>query len=199
MSETSKQPITGVETEGGRPPGVDVSIWEVDSPVGRLGLVNTDAGLLRLCYLIGGEGKPADLEDLALEVKAGSSGVKVAGISLEPEPFDEVRRQLDDYFARRLRRFTLPLDWRASKGFYLKVRKAVYDIPYGQVRSYMEIASEVESKDAARAVGQAMATNPLALVGPCHRVVRSDGSRCHYGGGREAKGYLLNLERGFAD
>lgn len=179
--------------------GVDVSVWEVDSPVGRLGLVNTGEGLLRLCYLIGGEGKPADIDDLASELMAGSSGVSVAGVNLTPEPFDEVRRQLDDYFERRLRQFTLPLDWRASKGFYLKVRRAVFDIPYGQVRSYTEIAAEVDSEDAARAVGQAMATNPLALVVPCHRVVRSDGSRGHYGGGRQAKGYLLDLEKGFVD
>ena len=177
---------------------VEASIWAVDSPVGRLGLASTDAGLLRLSYMVN-EGKPAGFDELASALRAASAGVSIADVSITPAPFEEVRRQLDDYFAGQLKRFTLPLDWRASKGFYHKVHRIVFGIPYGQVRSYGDIALEAGNAAAARAVGQAMAKNPLSLIVPCHRVVNSDGSRGNYGGGKQAKDYLLDLESGAAE
>ncbi len=173
-----------------------MSIWEVDSPVGRLGLAGTGEGLLRLSYLRAGDEEAAGLEAFVTDLMADSASLKVERLTVEPEPFVEIRRQLSDYFHGRLRRFTTPIDWRGSRGFHLEVRKAVFNIPYGQVRSYKEVAVSVGSEDAARAVGQAMAKNPLALVVPCHRVVNSDGSRGGYGGGTQAKDFLLDLESG---
>jgi methylated-DNA-[protein]-cysteine S-methyltransferase len=105
-------------------------------------------------------------------------------------------RQLDEYFARRRRRFDLPLDWRLSDGFRRRVLHHLGDIAYGSTASYAAVAAAVGHPRAARAVGTACATNPLPVVVPCHRVVRSDGSLGGYGGGIPAKQALLQLEAG---
>ncbi|MCE2525502.1 MAG: methylated-DNA--[protein]-cysteine S-methyltransferase [Acidimicrobiia bacterium] len=169
-----------------------VWVWDTDSPVGRLGLALTDAGLRRLCYLPDGMVGTADacVEGLAADMAESVS----PHVTVAAAPLDGVRRELDRYFAGRLQDFTVPVDWRGSTGFYRRALGVTAAIPYGETRSYAAVAAEAGNARAARAVGTAMSTNPVALVVPCHRVVRSDGRRGPYGGGTAAKDLLLDLE-----
>ncbi len=190
---TSDKNAAAMVTNGhGAPSAEAVWVWDTDSPVGRLGLALTEAGLRRLNFLPPGVAGSADgdIEELAaLMATEVSPQVTVAAA-----PLDGVRRQLDDYFAGRLQEFTLDVDWRGCAGFYRKALEVTAAIPYGQTRSYAGVAAAAGNNRAARAVGTAMATNPVALVIPCHRVVRGDGRRGQYGGGTEAKDLLLDLE-----
>lgn len=111
-----------------------------------------------------------------------------------PARLDETSRQLEEYFAGRRTRFDLPLDWRLSKGFRREVLTHLREIGYGHTESYAQVAAAAGSPRAVRAVGTACATNPLPVVVPCHRVVRSDGTAGGYAGGPEAKRTLLTLE-----
>ena len=104
------------------------------------------------------------------------------------------RPQLDEYFAGRRREFDLPIDLQLAHGFRRTVLEHLLDIAYGTTASYASVAAASGSPAAARAVGSACAHNPLPLVVPCHRVVRSDGTIGQYGGGTEAKHALLALE-----
>jgi methylated-DNA-[protein]-cysteine S-methyltransferase len=114
-----------------------------------------------------------------------------------PGPLDEVRRELDQYFEGRRDRFELTLDWRLSSGFRRTVLETLYaDVDYGHTVSYLELATMVGNAKASRAVGTAMATNPIPIVVPCHRVLRSGGALGGYGGGLPAKVKLLELESG---
>jgi methylated-DNA-[protein]-cysteine S-methyltransferase len=169
-----------------------VWVWDTDSPVGRLGLALSEVGLRRLCFLPAGPAGTADahLEELAEATAAAASGA----VRIAAAPLDGVRRELDGYFAGRVREFGVPVDWRGITGFYRSALEVTAAIPYGRTRSYSSVAASAGSPRAARAVGTAMATNPVALVVPCHRVVRADGARGPYGGGTEAKDLLLNLE-----
>ena len=102
-------------------------------------------------------------------------------------------RELDAYFAGRLRQFTVPLDLRGT-AFQLRVWEVLYGIPYGETRSYGEVAQAVGKPKAARAVGQANGRNPISIIVPCHRVIGSDGGLTGYGGGLHRKKALLDLE-----
>ncbi len=103
--------------------------------------------------------------------------------------------QLSEYFDGNRRWFDLALDWRLSHGFYRQVLDALMTVEFATTVSYGELAHMAGSPGAARAVGTAMSTNPIALVVPCHRVVRSDGSLGEYGGRPEAKAWLIDHER----
>jgi methylated-DNA-[protein]-cysteine S-methyltransferase len=105
-----------------------------------------------------------------------------------------VARELDAYFAGKLRRFTVPLDLRGTP-FQRRVWELLCDIPYGETRSYGEVAQAVGNPKARRAVGQAIGRNPVAIVVPCHRVIGSDGGLTGYGGGLPRKRALLDLEQ----
>ena len=111
-----------------------------------------------------------------------------------PAPFAEATRQLDDYFAGKRRTFDLPL---APTGtpFQRDVLSALQQIPYGETRSYGDLAKAVGRPKASRAVGAANGRNPLPIVIPCHRAIGSDGSLTGFGGGLPAKRFLLDLER----
>jgi methylated-DNA-[protein]-cysteine S-methyltransferase len=111
------------------------------------------------------------------------------------EPFARVVKQLEEYFAGEREAFDLPLAASGSP-FAVAVWDAVSEIPYGETRSYGEVARAVGRPDRARAVGTANARNPLAIIVPCHRVIGSDGSLTGYGGGLERKRALLELEQG---
>ena len=114
-----------------------------------------------------------------------------------PGRVDEVRRELDEYFDGRRDHFELPLDWRLSSGFRRTVLETLYaDVDYGHTVSYLELATMVGNPKASRAVGTAMATNPIPIVVPCHRVLRTGGQLGGYGGGLPAKVTLLELEAG---
>jgi methylated-DNA-[protein]-cysteine S-methyltransferase len=163
---------------------LDVAYTSADSPFGTLLLARTPKGLVR----VGLPNQDADelLVDLATRV---SPRVLEA-----PAQLDAVRRELDLYFAGKLTEFELPLDWRLSKDFRRKVLRAIARIPYGQTRSYTEMATSAGNERAVRAAGTACGSNPLPLVVPCHRVLRSGGALGGYGGGLPMKEGLLRLE-----
>lgn len=162
---------------------VDVAWANIDSPIGPLFVATTPRGLVAITF---GEGHDT-LEQLAARV---SPRVLEAPANLDP-----VRRQLDEYFEGQRREFELDLDWALTSGFRLRVlRSLVSEVHYGEVTSYQELAALVGSPRASRAVGTAMATNPLPLVVPCHRVLRTGGALGGYGGGLDSKRYLLTLE-----
>lgn len=165
---------------------VDVAYRTVDSPVGELLLAGTAEGLLRVAFA--SEGHDAVLEQLAAAVSPR--------VLRAPGRLDAAARELEEYFAGGRRRFDLPLDFRLAKGFRREVLAHLPEIGYGHTASYAAVAALTSSPRAVRAVGTACARNPLPLVVPCHRVVRSDGSQGAYLGGTEAKALLLALEAG---
>jgi methylated-DNA-[protein]-cysteine S-methyltransferase len=163
---------------------LDVAYRTVDSPVGALLLAATPRGLVRVAY---------DIEDhdRVLETLAGKVSSRVLRA---PKRLDTAARELGEYFAGRRRAFDLPLDMSLSRGFRLLVQQHLPSIGYGQTRSYQQVAELVGNPRAVRAVGTACATNPLPVVVPCHRVLRTDGTPGGYVGGPAAKTTLLNLE-----
>ncbi|HST80793.1 MAG TPA: methylated-DNA--[protein]-cysteine S-methyltransferase [Kineosporiaceae bacterium] len=163
---------------------LDIAYRTVDSPLGVLLLAATDQGLVRVAYAI--ENHDRVLEELATRV---SSRVLHA-----PARLDLAAREIDDYLAGRRTNFDLPLDLRLSTGFRRIVLAHLPDIAYGSTASYASVAVAAGSPRAVRAVGSACATNPLPVVLPCHRVVRSDGTIGQYVGGSEAKRTLLSME-----
>ena len=163
---------------------LDVGYRTVDSPVGSLLLAATDRGLVRVAFA--GEGHDAVLETLARQVSPR--------ILRAPQRLDLAARELDEYFDGRRTGFDLALDLRLAHGFRLEVIQHLREIGYGATESYAVVAAAAGSPRAVRAVGTACATNPVPVVVPCHRVVRSDGTPGAYRGGPEAKRTLLALE-----
>lgn len=163
---------------------LDVAYRTVPSPVGDLLLAATPAGLVRIAFAV--QDHDAVLAALAAEVSPR--------VLRAPARLDAAARELDEYFAGRRRTFDLPLDLRLAAGFRRSVLAALPSIGYGTTASYAAVARLAGSPAAVRAVGTACARNPLPLVIPCHRVVRSDGSPGRYAGGAPAKAGLLALE-----
>lgn len=163
---------------------VDIVYRTVDSPIGKLLLAKTDRGLLRVAYER--EGFDTVLEKLSARVSPR--------ILHSPSHLDDVASQLEEYFAGHRHRFELQLDQRLSAGFRHQVQQYLPRIDYGFTRSYKQVAEAVGNPTAVRAVGTACATNPLPIVVPCHRVLRSDGTLGGYVGGLDAKSTLLTLE-----
>jgi len=163
---------------------LDVAYGVHDSPLGRLTVMVTPRGLVRLSYP--GEGVEAQLEELAERVSPR--------ILEAPERTDAVRRQLEDYFSGRRTSFEVPIDWRLVRGFAGDVLRATARIPFGAVSSYREVAAEAGSPNAYRAAGNALGSNPVPIVVPCHRVLHAGGGLGGYTGGLDRKRYLLRLE-----
>jgi methylated-DNA-[protein]-cysteine S-methyltransferase len=163
---------------------LDVAYRTVDSPVGTLLLAATPRGLVRVAYAV-------EDHDRVLETLAARLSPRVLHA---PGRLDAAARELQEYFDGRRRVFDLPLDLSLSRGFRLKVQQHLPSIGYGQTRSYRQVAELVGSPKAVRAVGTACAANPLPLIVPCHRVLRTDGTPGGYVGGPAAKTTLLNLE-----
>jgi methylated-DNA-[protein]-cysteine S-methyltransferase len=163
---------------------LDVGYGIADSPLGPLTVMVTPRGLVRLSYP--GEGIDAQLAELADRVSPR--------ILQAPERTDEVRRQLDAYFAGERTSFDLPIDWRLVRGFAGDVLRATARIPFGTVSSYREVAAQAGSPNAFRAAGNALGSNPVPIVVPCHRVLHAGGGLGGYTGGLERKRYLLELE-----
>jgi len=163
---------------------LDVAYVHADSPFGPLLLAQTKKGLVRV-------GLPnQDQDELLVDLAA-----RVSPRVLEaPAELDAVRRELDLYFEGKLERFDLPLDWSLSDGFRLRVQRAINRIPYGQTRSYTEVAAKAGNERAVRAAGTACGSNPIPLVVPCHRVLRTGGALGGYGGGLPMKRALLEME-----
>ena len=162
----------------------DVHYRAVDSPIGPLLVAATEAGVVRVAF--DREGQDAVLQSLSDRI-----GPKVLRT---PGRLDPVARWLDRYFAGGREPFEEPLDLRLARGFRLAVLQRLRGVPYGSTISYAGLAARVEAPRAVRAVGTACATNPLPLLVPCHRVVRSDGTTGSYLGGPETKVRLLALE-----
>jgi methylated-DNA-[protein]-cysteine S-methyltransferase len=163
---------------------LDVAYRTLDTPVGTLLLAATPTGLVRVAYER--EGLDAVLQNLAGKISPR--------ILHAPPRLDDAARQLDDYFAGRRTTFDLELDLSLSAGFRRQVLAYLPVISYGQTASYQSVAAAVHHPRAVRAVGTACATNPLPVVIPCHRVIRSDGQLGAYLGGPEIKHQLLDLE-----
>jgi|SRR5829696_4781088 len=163
---------------------LDVAYRTVDSPVGKLLLAATTVGLVRVAY---------DVQDHDAVLAKLASAVSPR-VLRAPARLDDAARQLDEYFAKRRTEFEVPVDLRLAEGFRRSVIEHLRDIGYGRRESYADVATAVGSPRAVRAVGSACAHNPLPVVIPCHRVVRSDGSSGQYVGGPAAKTTLLDLE-----
>jgi methylated-DNA-[protein]-cysteine S-methyltransferase len=163
---------------------LDVAYATTDSPFGQLLLAATPRGLVRVNL------PTYDAEETLEELAA-----RISPRLLEaPARLDEARRELDLYFEGKLTEFDLPLDWRLSEGFRKEVQRAIARIPYGQTRSYTEVARSAGNERAVRAAGSACGSNPIPIVVPCHRVLRSGGALGGYGGGLPMKEALLRLE-----
>jgi methylated-DNA-[protein]-cysteine S-methyltransferase len=167
---------------------LDVAYATLDSPVGTLLVAVTAQGLVRLAYLDGGEEEADVLEQLARSV---SPRVLAA-----PRRLDEPRRELDEYFTGRRRQFELPLDWRLTSGFSRRVLEATARIPYGDTATYKQVATEAGNARAYRAAGNALGSNPIPIIVPCHRILHSGGGLGGYTGGLERKRVLLAVEGG---
>ncbi len=163
---------------------LDVAHATYDSPLGPLTVMVTPRGLLRLSYP--GEPVEAQLEDTAGRISPR--------ILAAPERTDAVRRQLDEYFAGARQVFDVPIDWRLVRGFAGDVLRATARIPFGGVSTYREVATEAGSPNAYRAAGNALGSNPVPIVVPCHRVLHAGGGLGGYTGGMDRKRYLLRLE-----
>ena len=162
---------------------LDVAYGYVDTPFGRYLAATTPRGLVMLSF-------DADYDEVLEELSR-----RVSPRVLEaPGKLDDLRRELDEYFDGRRHDFDIPLDWQLSSGFMQKVLRATAKIPYGGVATYREVATRAGNPRAMRAAGNALGANPIPIVVPCHRVVRTGGSVGNYGGGPDMKRALLQLE-----
>jgi methylated-DNA-[protein]-cysteine S-methyltransferase len=165
----------------------DLAYAVVDSPLGPLLAATGPRGLVQLAYL---DFLPFDqaLEHLSRRLSPR--------IVEAPARLDEVRRQLDEYFAGRSGGFDLPIDLSLAHGFGRRVLQAAARIPFGRVETYRTVARRAGNERASRAAGNALGANPIPIVVPCHRVVRTGGGLGGYTGGIHRKEFLLSLERG---
>ena len=163
---------------------LDVAYRTVDTPVGEMLLAATEVGVLRLAFAV--EGFDQVLDTLARKVSPR--------VLRAPARLDRLAFEVEEYLTGSRRSFDLPLDLTLTTGFRREVVQHLPEIPYGRTATYTEVAALAGSPRAVRAVGTACAKNPLPLVVPCHRVVRSDGTTGQYAGGPAAKRWLLDLE-----
>jgi methylated-DNA-[protein]-cysteine S-methyltransferase len=163
----------------------DITYAPAESPFGELLLAATQRGLLRVAF-------PEEDVDSVLERLAHRVSPRIVQA---PNRLDEVRRELDEYFAGRRRSFEVPLDWSLVRGpFGREVLRLTSEIPYGGVLSYGEVAADAGSPRGSRAAGNALGSNPIPIVVPCHRVLHTGGGLGGYGGGVDRKRWLLELE-----
>jgi methylated-DNA-[protein]-cysteine S-methyltransferase len=164
---------------------LDVAYTWTDSPIGPLLLASTPVGVVRVGF--GSvEDDDAVLQDLADRVSPR--------VLESPSRLDEVRRELDEYFEGRRQDFDVAIDWSHLAGFTREVLRATAKIPFGGVSTYAGVAEAAGSPRAVRAAGNALGANPMPVVVPCHRVLRSGGTLGGYTGGLERKEFLLRLE-----
>lgn len=165
---------------------IDVAFEDHDTPLGRVRVNATPAGVVRVAL-------PVEDADGVLEQLAESVSVRILRASTPVVM--AARHELDEYFDGQRRGFDVPLDWRLTKAFRREVLRATAQIPYGTTSTYRKVATLAGRPNAVRAAGSAVATNPLPILIPCHRVLRTDGSIGQYRGGAAAKAQLLDLER----
>lgn len=181
MSEFADRLATRANQEG----LLDVAYATVETPLGTGLVAATPRGLVRVAL-------PNEEVDQVLARLARDVSPRVLEF---PGRLDEARRELDQYFEGRRDRFELPLDWRLSHpGFYRRVLRATARVPFGEVITYRDAARRAGNPRATRAAGTALGSNPIPIVVPCHRVIRTGGEVGNYGGGPEMKRFLLELE-----
>jgi methylated-DNA-[protein]-cysteine S-methyltransferase len=163
---------------------LDVAFATTDSPIGPLLVATTPRGVARVAF--DGEPRDAVLEELARRLSPR--------LLESASATDELRRELDEYFDHRRRSFDVRVDFSLVRGFARPTLLAAARVPYGAVTTYRDLAVEVGSPRAARAIGNALGSNPIPVIVPCHRVLRSGGALGGYGGGLERKTMLLRLE-----
>jgi methylated-DNA-[protein]-cysteine S-methyltransferase len=168
---------------------LDVAYASVDSPLGALTVATTPASLVRVAYPGSGT------QDEVLEELAAKLSPRVLEA---PARLDPVRRELDEYFEGRRTRFDVPIDWSITRGFTRGVLQATARIPFGEVGTYASVAREAGSPRAVRAAGNALGANPMPVIVPCHRILRTGGALGGYTGGIERKEFLLRLEGSLA-
>jgi methylated-DNA-[protein]-cysteine S-methyltransferase len=168
---------------------VDVAYERHESPLGTLLVGATAEGLVRV-------GLPSEDPDEILQQLADRISRRV--LRAPRGSLTQTRHELDEYFEGTRRDFDVPLDWQLAHGFRREVLRATADIPYGRTSSYRDVATRAGSPGAVRAAGTALATNPLPIVVPCHRVLRTGGALGSYRGGTAAKAALLALEESHA-
>jgi methylated-DNA-[protein]-cysteine S-methyltransferase len=183
----SVKTLDALAERAGREGLVEVAYAQADSPFGPLTVATTDRGLVLLAY-----------PERPLDDVLGRLAAEVSPRVLEAPPrLDDVRRELDEYFAGRRRRFDFAVDWRLTRGgFFQAILQAADRIPYGETITYREIAERAGNVKAVRAAGNGLGSNPIPVVVPCHRVVATGGGMGGYTGGIERKLALLALERG---
>ena len=163
---------------------LEVAYCEIDSPVGPLLASATSRGLVAL-----------GLPNFSVDEQLALLSARISPRLLEaPARLDQVRRELEEYFEGGRRDFDLDLDWRLTGGFTRKVLSATARIPFGETRSYVQMATSAGSPRASRAAGSALGSNPIPIVVPCHRVLRTGGALGGYAGGLDVKRRLLDLE-----
>lgn len=161
---------------------IEVAYATVESPLGSLLVAATGKGLVRVCY-----GGDADvLDELAARISPR--------VVHAPARVDPIRRELDEYFDGDRRRFDFKIDWRLMGPFQQKVLRATKAIPFGKVATYREVATKAGAPRGSRAAGNALGANPIPIVVPCHRVLRTGGGLGGYTGGLDRKEFLLELE-----
>jgi methylated-DNA-[protein]-cysteine S-methyltransferase len=165
---------------------IDVAVTTMDSPIGTLLLMATPKGLVRIAFE--SENRDEVLGEVAEQLSPR--------ILEAPRRLDPVRRELEKYFEGKLHDFDVPLDWSLTGEFARRVLRRTARIPYGSVASYGDVAVGVGTPRGARAVGNALGSNPIPVIVPCHRVVRTGGAIGGYGGGLTRKRFLLALEAG---
>lgn len=161
-----------------------VAYTTIESPIGELFLAATGTGVVRIAF------ETASWDSVLAELKR-----KVGSPQEDPRALAGAITELNEYFAGERREFTVAIDMQLAHGFRHTALNRLREIPYGETESYAEVAEAAGSPRAMRAVGSACANNPIPLIIPCHRVVRSDGSLGGYGGGLHIKEDLLALER----
>jgi methylated-DNA-[protein]-cysteine S-methyltransferase len=156
----------------------------MDSPLGELLVAVTPRGVVRVSYA-------SEIADQVLAELAERVSPRVLRL---PRRTDELRRELDEYFAGSRQQFDIAVDWSLVRGFAQGVLRATAGVPFGQVTTYRQMAEAAGSPRASRAAGNALGSNPIPIVVPCHRVLHSGGGLGGYAGGLERKRYLLELE-----
>lgn len=163
----------------------DISYGPVESPFGTLLAATTSKGLMKLAF-------PEEDSDSVLERLAARISARI--VEAPPAALDPLRRELDEYFGGQRQDFEIALDWSLIGPFAVKVLRATAAIPYGDYSTYSQIAARAGSPRGSRAAGNALGSNPIPIVIPCHRVLRSGGALGGYGGGLDRKRHLLALE-----
>jgi methylated-DNA-[protein]-cysteine S-methyltransferase len=180
-AEAARRLLVRVNAEG----TADISYGPVDSPFGTLLAATTSKGLVKLAF-------PEEASDSVLDRLSARISPRI--VEASPAALDPLRRELEEYFSGRRNNFEAALDWSLIGPFATRVLRATAAIPYGNYSTYSEIAARAGSPQGSRAAGNALGSNPIPIIIPCHRVLRSGGALGGYGGGLDRKRHLLALE-----